>query len=455
VRPFRAVTLALTLAFVTSACTGADPGVGEGRSPEPDVTSAAPSPVPTSSTQGPTPSTTPVTGPTGPTGSTTVALGGAGSFRLDGTYPPIESSCRRFRQPTFEARYPGDVLVERGDGKTLRVIVSVSFHDYLRGIAEVPPTWPAAALEAQAIAARSYALARIGFTGPDGATLETPICATTDCQVYRGIPLERTPGIERWYAAVRRTRGRALVFDGRPADAVYFSTSNGRTYGNDEVFGSAPLPYLRGAVELDDGASPMSRWRVPLPYDDLSTFLATRGLRDEGRITHVRRRGGTVEIRGGGGTTRVDEAEFRGAVNGAAPCLFPGRYPTDSRFGTDLPVTIPSRWYTTALGRGEVVFEGRGWGHGVGLVQWGAYGKARKGWSTARILAHYYGGLEPRRFPEPGAIRVLVVEGISGLTITPEAPGASVAGDQLEDRVVVVEPGGDGLRVRVRRPAEA
>jgi stage II sporulation protein D len=370
---------------------------------------------------------------------------------LEGTYAEIDSSCRRFRQPTFEGRYPGDLLVERGDGKTLRVIVTVPFDEYLEGIAEVPPTWPAAALEAQAIAARSYALARIGFTGPDGAAIETPICATTDCQVYGGIPLEPTPGIRRWYAAVRRTDGRSLVFDGRPADAVYFSTSNGRTYGNDEVFGSAPLPYLRGVVERDDGASPTSRWRVEIPHDDLAEFLTAGGYWSGGRIARVARRGGVVEIRGAGSTERIDETEFRGAVNAAAPCLIPGRYPTDSRYGSSLPLTIPSRWYTASPSRRSVVLTGRGWGHGAGMVQWGAYGKARKGWTTAQILAAYYGGLRPRAFPEPGLIRVLVADGLTSLMATPDGAGASFGDEPLDDRVVKIEPGGNGVRVRTPR----
>jgi stage II sporulation protein D len=446
VRTVRARTVVLVLAIAASACTGADPG-GTGDATTP--------PSPAATVDGSPPedsSPTPESADGALAGSADLTLGGAGSFRLDGTYPDVDSSCRRARQPTFEARYPGDLLVERGEGKTLRVIVTVPFDTYLEGIAEVPPTWPAAALDAQAIAARSYALARIGFTGPDGAAIETPICATAACQVYGGIPLEPVPGIKRWHAAVRRTDGRSLVFQGRPADAVYFSTSNGRTYGNDQVFGSSPLPYLRGITERDDGASPTSRWSVPLPYDDLSTFLSARGLWGGGRITRVTRRGDAVELRSGGRSVEtIDEGSFREAVNGAAPCLFPGQYPTDSRFGSALPLTIPSRWYVAEPGRGGVDLVGRGWGHGVGMVQWGAYGKAQEGWTATQILRAYYGGLRPQPFPEPGPIRVLVAEGLTSLSVLPEAPGATFQGQALDDRVVRVEPGGDGVRVRVRR----
>ena len=126
---------------------------------------------------------------------------------------------------------------------------------------------------------RAQLRARHGPGGPaqQGESLDTPICGTADCQVYGGIPHPRPPGMARWYRAVRETRGQVLLFGGRPADTVYFSTSNGRTYGNDEVFGSSPLPYLRPVAERDDGASPLSRWQVELPVDDLTTVLRAAG----------------------------------------------------------------------------------------------------------------------------------------------------------------------------------
>jgi hypothetical protein len=138
-------------------------------------------------------------------------------------------------------------------------------------------------------------------------------------------------------------------------------------------------------------------------------------------------------------------------VNGAAPCLLPGRYPTDSSSGSELPLTIPSRWYTTTPTRGAVVLDGRGWGHGVGMVQWGAHGKARKGWTAERILGRYYGGIEPEPFPEPGLIRVLVADGLTSLTITPQGSGASLGAEPLDGRTVFLEPRKEGVRVKVRR----
>jgi stage II sporulation protein D len=332
--------------------------------------------------------------------------------------------------------------VRRADDGSLSLTVTLAFEDYLKGIAEVPPSWPRAALEAQAIAARSYALASTGWEGAQGETLKTPICATSSCQVYRGIPVPFDPQVRRWFGAVRRTTGEVLLYEGRPADTVYFSTSNGHTYGNDEVFGSAPLPYLRPVVERDDAASPLSHWRVRLPFDDLATFLHEAGEWPAHRpISSVGMQGSTVTVEGQGGRRSMDLTTFRDAVNTWGPCLEPGRYPP-----SPLPVTLPSNWMSITSGPGAALAVGRGWGHGVGMVQWGAYGKARRGLSASAILASYYGGLTPERYPEPGLIHVEVASGLTAIRVVPSDPGASIDGQELASPTVTIA-GGDALSV--------
>jgi stage II sporulation protein D (peptidoglycan lytic transglycosylase) len=378
-----------------------------------------------------------------PASETTRIQAPAGATLLvHGTYPKAESRCVRYHRPRLAARYPGTLSVRRAQDGTLSLTVTLGFEDYLEGIAEVPPSWPRAALEAQAIAARSYALATTDWDGTQGETLKTPICATTSCQVYRGIPVPFDPAVRRWFGAVRRTTGQVLLFEGRPADTVYFSTSNGHTYGNDEVFGSAPLPYLRPVVERDDGASPLSHWRVRLPFDDVATFLGAAGAWPAHRpVTGVGLEGSTVTVEGGGHRRTMDLTTFRDAVNTWGPCLMPGRYPP-----SPLPVTLPSGWMTMTSGPGAALAVGRGWGHGVGMVQWGAYGKARRGLTAPQILAYYYGGLLPAPFPEPGLIHVRVASGLTSLRVVPSAPGARVDGETLDARSVTIA-GGDHLSV--------
>lgn len=372
-------------------------------------------------------STAPGATPSVPSVSSTrisVEPSGTGSFLVHAVYPKTQSNCKHAHTARFRARYPGALSVKSADDGTLSLVVTLPFETYLEGIAEVPPSWPPAALEAQAIAARSYALAHLDWSGQEGAAVQQPICATTDCQVYGGIHVPPTTGIARWYAAVQHTQGQVLLYGGRPADTVYFSTSNGHTYGNDQVFGSAPLPYLRPVVERDDGASPTSHWRVPIPFHDLATFLTAGGVWPDGKqISSVRSKGSNVVVTGSGTSTPIDAGTFRDTVNTWAPCLEPGRYPTGV-----LPATIPSDWYGVASGHGGAIVSGRGWGHGVGMVQWGAYGKAKHGWSADRILGYYYGGLTPQRYPEPGLIHVIVASGLASLAVEAPTDGATING---------------------------
>jgi stage II sporulation protein D len=365
-----------------------------------------------------------------------------GSFRVQGLYPRHPSPCVHHERATFDGRYPGALAIGIADDGTLTVSVTLTFQQYLEGIAEVPSTWPAAALQAQAIAARSYALSSTGWTGAEGARLGTPICATTSCQVYGGIPIPRPPSLTRWYAAVRETRGQVLLYGGRPADTFYFSTSNGHTYGNEAVFGGSPLPYLRPVVESDDGASPMSHWQVALPFRDLSRLEGAAGSWPRGTaITSASVTGSGVRLAGGGQSRTIDAGRLRDAVNTWGPCLLPSRYPSGG-----LPVTIPSGWFTMVSASHGLVVEGRGWGHGVGMVQWGAYGKAAKGWSASKILAYYYGGLTPRPYPEPGTITVIVATGLQSLTVVPSRAGATLGGRTLPRETLRVS-GGDQVTV--------
>jgi stage II sporulation protein D len=366
-----------------------------------------------------------------------------GSFLVRGSYPRTESRCVDPEQPKLLARFPGTLRVRRGEEGLLTLTVTLPFERYLEGIAEVPPSWPTAALEAQAVAARSYALASTGWTGEEGEKLDEPICATASCQVYRGIPVPPDPTHRRWVRAVRRTSGQVLLHEGRPATTFYFSTSNGQTYGNEDVFGGEPLPYLRPVAEHDDGASGTSRWSVRLRLGDLARFLTEAGLWPPARtIRSVQPIDDAVLLAGRNARREVALSDLRDAVNTWAPCLEPRRYPGP------LPLTIPSRWWTPSVHGRELVATGRGWGHGVGMVQWGAYGKARRGLSADRILAYYYGGLVPEPYPEPGTIHVVVASGLTKIAAIASRSGATVDGRELEGRRAVVVPSGEGISIR-------
>jgi SpoIID/LytB domain protein len=398
----------------------------------PSSSTSAPSPPPSSTATSSVPATPSSTGGGAPFTRDGIVVASApadGSFLVHGAYPRTPSRCKHAKPPRLLARYPGALTIARAGDGTLGITVTLSFESYLEGLAE-------------AIAARSYALAETGWHGPAGGTLANPICATTSCQVYGGIPVPLEKTTHRWYAAVHRTAGQVLMYGDRPADTVYFSTSNGHTYGNDQVFGSEPLPYLRPVPEHDDHASPESHWTVPLPFADLTTFLRAAGAWPAGaRITGGRVRGGTVVLSGGGHTRSLDLDTLRADVNEWSPCLEPGRYPPPGWNGVQLASTIPSSWMTAAATPTALVVRGRGWGHGVGMVQWGAYGKAKRGWSAARILSYYYGGLRPVTYPEPGLIHVQVASGLTSIALRSSGAGASVGGRHVGTAPVVIRGG--------------
>jgi hypothetical protein len=122
--------------------------------------------------------------------------------------------------------FRGSIEVRRNGG-ALAVRNDVALEDYVRGIDEVPPAWPAAALQAQAIAARTYAAHKAQNADARWQAVGADICATSACQVYRGLDAERRAAGHGWLPAVESTAGQALLAGGAPIMASYSSTANG------------------------------------------------------------------------------------------------------------------------------------------------------------------------------------------------------------------------------------
>jgi stage II sporulation protein D len=369
------------------------------------------------------------------------------SLLVHGTYPPTSSSCVNAEQPVLHERYRGTVEVLRASDGDLYLIGELPFEDYLKGIAEVPRDWPMESLKAQVVAARTYAAANLE---PGGAY---DLCATDACQVYLGMAVEAGPWGHRWVRAVEETEGQILRYQGEPATTTYFSTSNGRTYDNEDVFGGSPVPYLRGGPETDDGASPLSRWVARFPFDDLARFLAAEGLWSGRPIRSVRQDEGRIVIRGSKKRSKVvlDRGGLRDALNDRAACLEPSVYPAREGGGYRLPQPVPSTWFRSHQDGDALVIEGRGWGHGVGMVQWGAYGKAKSGLAYGDILAAYYGGLRPQRVGLPGTIRVLLATDLTSVTVVPEGE-AKVGGGRKAPSPPWRLTGGRRLRIHHGSP---
>ena len=275
----------------------------------------------------------------------------------------------------------------RVEGGSVRLVNEVKVEDYVRGIREMPPSWPIEAQRAQAIAARSYALHQALVARKESRPAD--LCATAACQVYGGIGAEQRGG-PVWARAVESTAAQVVAYRGTPILAMYSSSNGGRSV-------AASKPYLRSIPDPDDAASPHHRWRVEVPETAIGAAVALPVGAD---LTDVDREGGMVVARWEGPSPDAAEtarpmpvAEFRTRLEAAHPPP-PG-----------LPRLLPSTAFalTPATQPGNVVIDGRGWGHGVGMSQHGALGKARRGWNARQILAAYYGGLTPVT-AQPGQI---------------------------------------------------
>lgn len=328
---------------------------------------------------------------------------------------------------------------------TPMMVNDLSFDDYVAGIAEMPTRWPMEALKAQAVAARTYAwraILRGTYSGYD-------ICATVACQVFRGAnAVDDAETGHRWREAVDATSGEVLIdTDGIPILARYFSTSGGRTYANQEVFPSqGSFDYLVGIDDPYDAASPVHRWQVSFRRDDFNdilsrgaTLAATVPVAVIERVGAVDDPQATIAVTGiNGRRVEVGAVAFRDFVSQVAASRFPDLYPPMRADGeAPLPATLPSSRFAVTLTADEVVIDGQGWGHGVGMGQYGALGRAEAGSTYDEILAAYYGGLEPVAAAElPERVRVGIglqlPASIGGTTIfTISAPGVAPIDDAL------------------------
>jgi len=290
-------------------------------------------------------------------------------------------------------RYHGaaELLVDPARG--IVVINRIGLEEYLRGVvpAEIGRRPPEEfdAVKAQAVAARTYAISSLGSRD----SLGFDVFATVEDQAYGGVDLERAE-IDR---AVRETEGEILTYDGAVVLALYHSTCGGRTATRYEVWAEPDLPYLRSVRDRAAGGddfcaiSPRYTWRESWTPDEMNGLvraeLAGRlGVPPTsiGRILEIRVLSRTEE-------DRVDELEI--AATG-------GRYvirKNDIRFvlRSSEGRILGSTDFRVLHGRVDangVLVEGRGYGHGIGMCQWGAIGRARAGQDYRQILAAYYTG---------------------------------------------------------------
>ena len=266
--------------------------------------------------------------------------------------------------------YPATLEVVR-NGEGLAIVNELRLEDYVVGVlrAETSERWPAETLRAQAIVARTYA----AYLRASSGTKPYHIVATTAHQVYAG----HVPASSPIWDAVRDTAGQVLLWDGELFPAFYHSTSGGYTEDPRSVFVARNMPALKPVRDEFSGAAPHFYWSLDLKLTDLSSILRRNGS-DVGTVTAIEvtertqsLRVASLAVHGTRGSARLRGNDFRRMV------------------GYE---TIKSTLFAVALDGSVARFSGRGYGHGVGMSQWGAKGMAEQGYTAEKILEYYYPG---------------------------------------------------------------
>lgn len=314
------------------------------------------------------------------------------------------------------------------------VINHVKLENYLYGVvpAEMPATFPIEALKAQAIASRSFALSNINKHLTEGFNL----CDTTHCQVYSGYEYEK-PSTN---LAVDDTKNILAYYNGKVIEAIFHSTSSGFTEDSVNIWGG-DLPYLKSVEDSFSYESPYSNWNFSININELNNNLISSGTNigdlqrievidstSTGKVNKVKVVGtkgeqilGGTEFRNIVGATKFRSSWFniRGSNMNASTnvvyaitgdMLIPQTidisksYIVDAKerksvtrgtinraMGKDRIESLGGFYPTTSS---EIVIEGKGFGHGVGMSQFGAKKMAELGYNYEEILKYYYTGID-------------------------------------------------------------
>ncbi|MEP7212930.1 MAG: SpoIID/LytB domain-containing protein [Acidobacteriota bacterium] len=377
-----------------------------------------------------------------------VSIGGidSGTFAGPLVFEPTDETnefrvenIRRIYSGTFVPRYRGAIELAHGSGtpaNTLDIVNIIEIEKYVPGVVanESIASFHVEALKAQAVAARGYAIANIGRFR---ASFPYDIVDSTTSQVYRGVISEHPRAVQ----ASAETYGLVASYNGNIISALYSSSMGGHTENTENIFAGAPVPYLKGIYD-GDGAAPTfpadvsvfwERTTAPDSFDDCARTATTptgtvgntfsrwrftltqaqlRAKISAGTTETVTNVAITQRMPASGRASRVVLTTSTGrsvTVSGwdplrvffrpfvATPRLC-GTSSIPSAFTLNNPSVInPIRNTDGTLASVEVW--GGGWGHNVGMSQYGAHGRARAGQNFMQILKAYYTGVDIGSYP--------------------------------------------------------
>jgi len=266
--------------------------------------------------------------------------------------------------------YRGSLQILRTKEGLLRAINIINLQDYLKGVLyhEVSHRWPMEAMKAQAIASRTFAL----YQAQQNKNKYYYLKSDVSSQVYGGVYAEKY----RTNRAVEETRGKVLIYRGKLLPAFFHATCGGKTEDAARLW-KVRIGPLKGIDCFYCENSPHYNWQSSISLEDAEKALRSAGYKisdiDSIKIIDRDRSARVTKLRLSSKRIRknISAKDFRHIL------------------GSRL---IRSTNFTVAIKGGKAYFNGRGWGHGVGMCQWGAFSMAKKRKTAADILANYYPG---------------------------------------------------------------
>ncbi len=290
------------------------------------------------------------------------------TFKIYGVKIETEKQARIYLN---NRRFRGNIEIIKNSDQKLLVVNEVDIENYLYGVlrTEMPYYWPLEALKAQAVCARTFALYQNSINTNKDYDLTNDVYS----QVYGGKSSEKF-----WSnRAVNKTIGEVLTYQDKLFPAYFHSTSGSHTENVTQVWGGSSIAPLKGVKDPFCERSPHYRWKYTIKLTEIQAKLSAGGYNPgkiSGIITGKRNASGRVrevKIKGRKGTVTIPANKFRHLV------------------GINL---IRSTNFRVEIIPSYAKFSGLGWGHGVGLCQWGAYVMARRGYKYKQILEYYYPG---------------------------------------------------------------
>jgi len=292
-------------------------------------------------------------------------------------------------------RYAGELRVVLNDQK-LQIINYLKLEKYLKSVvgSEMPKEFPLAALQAQAIAARTYALKLLGKNEV------FDIHSTQASQVYLGLEAE-TAKINR---AVRSTSSLALFYENKLIEAVFHSSSGGRTENSGQVW-KYQLPYLRSVIDYDQNSTKY-RWSKKISSSELDKIFSDIGGLNSIQIKKKSNsdRVLVIKLYGPKGTKNISGKNLRKNLK-----LLSNKFDVNLKFN-HINLENKLNFDNKVVGNSSLeplppiptdyflLVKGYGAGHGVGMSQWGAKAMAERGANFRKILRHYYTGVQIKAY---------------------------------------------------------